>query len=241
VIHPASELRFISTAIGYGVFATEFIPRGTFLWVLDAFDRILSPAERDALPPLLRSVVDRYAYQAPDGDYVFCWDFGRYMNHSCAPASRGLGDAFEIAVRDIQPGEELTCEYGTLNLIAPMPCGCGASNCRGVIRRDDAEHYFERFVGHLEERTALIIDPMLATAGSMIATVDLLKARGCRDIRALVLVAAPEGIAALDAAHPDVRCWTAAVDSHLNEIGYIIPGLGDAGDKIFGTKDDETV
>lgn len=98
-------------------------------------------------------------------------------------------------------------------------------------------HYFERFVGHLSERTAIIVDPMLATAGSMIATVDLLAQRGCRDIRALVLVAAPEGIAALDAAHPEVRCWTAAIDSHLNEVGYIIPGLGDAGDKIFGTRD----
>ena len=98
------------------------------------------------------------------------------------------------------------------------------------------EHYFERFVGNLDERTALIVDPMLATAGSMIATVSLLKRRGCRDIRGLVLVAAPEGVRALDAAHPDVRCWTAAIDSHLNELGYIIPGLGDAGDKIFGTK-----
>ena len=98
------------------------------------------------------------------------------------------------------------------------------------------ENYFEKFVGQLDERTALIIDPMLATAGSMIATVSLLKARGCKDIRALVLVAAPEGVRALDRAHPDVRCWTASVDSHLNEVGYIIPGLGDAGDKIFGTK-----
>ena len=98
------------------------------------------------------------------------------------------------------------------------------------------ENYFEKFVGKLDERTALIIDPMLATAGSMIATVDLLKKRGCKDIRALVLVAAPEGVAALAKAHPEVRCWTASVDSHLNEIGYIIPGLGDAGDKIFGTK-----
>lgn len=98
------------------------------------------------------------------------------------------------------------------------------------------ENYFEKFVGKLDERTALIIDPMLATAGSMIATVTLLKQRGCRDIRALVLVAAPEGVRALQAAHPDVRCWTAAIDSHLNEVGYIIPGLGDAGDKIFGTK-----
>jgi uracil phosphoribosyltransferase len=98
------------------------------------------------------------------------------------------------------------------------------------------ENYFEKFVGKLDERTAFIIYPMLATAGSIIATVDLLKQRGCKDIRALVLVAAPEGVAALDKAHPDVRCWTASIDSHLNEIGYIIPGLGDAGDKIFGTK-----
>jgi uracil phosphoribosyltransferase len=64
----------------------------------------------------------------------------------------------------------------------------------------------------------------------------MLKARGCRDIRALVLVAAPEGIAALEKAHPDVRCWTAAIDSHLNADGYILPGLGDAGDRIFGTR-----
>ena len=98
------------------------------------------------------------------------------------------------------------------------------------------ENYFEKFVGHLDERTALIIDPMLATAGSMIATIDLLKSKGCTDVRALVLVAAPEGVAALHKAHPDVRCWTAAIDSHLNEVGYIIPGLGDAGDKIFGTR-----
>ncbi|MBV8604152.1 MAG: uracil phosphoribosyltransferase [Pelomonas sp.] len=98
-------------------------------------------------------------------------------------------------------------------------------------------HYFERFVGRLDERTALIVDPMLATAGSMVATVDLLKKRGAKDVRALVLVAAPEGVAALEKAHPDVRCWTASVDSHLNDKGYIIPGLGDAGDKIFGTKD----
>jgi uracil phosphoribosyltransferase len=109
----------------------------------------------------------------------------------------------------------------------------------GLSRNHDTlqpEHYFENLVGSLEERTALIIDPMLATAGSMIATIDLLKRKGCQDIRGLVLVAAPEGVAALSKAHPDVRCWTASIDCHLDERGYIIPGLGDAGDKIFGTK-----
>ena len=98
------------------------------------------------------------------------------------------------------------------------------------------EPYFERFVGQLDERMALIIDPMLATGGSLIATIDMLKRNGCKQVRALVMVAAPEGIKAVEAVHPDVDIYTAAIDSHLNEVGYIIPGLGDAGDKIFGTK-----
>lgn len=109
----------------------------------------------------------------------------------------------------------------------------------GIARNHETlmpEPYFERFVGQLDERFALILDPMLATGGSLIATIDMLKRKGCRQIRALVLVAAPEGMAALEASHPDVEVYTAAIDSHLNEIGYIIPGLGDAGDKIFGTK-----
>ncbi|MGQ5524796.1 uracil phosphoribosyltransferase [Chitinimonas sp. PSY-7] len=96
--------------------------------------------------------------------------------------------------------------------------------------------YFEKFVGDLAERTALIIDPMLATGGSMVATADMLKRNGCTQIKALVLVAAPEGIKLMQEKHPDVDIYTAAIDSHLNEHGYIIPGLGDAGDKIFGTK-----
>ena len=109
----------------------------------------------------------------------------------------------------------------------------------GIARNHETlmpEPYFERFVGQLDERMALIVDPMLATGGSLIATIDMLKRNGCKHVRALVLVAAPEGIKAVQDAHPDVDVYTAAVDSHLNEIGYIIPGLGDAGDKIFGTK-----
>lgn len=109
----------------------------------------------------------------------------------------------------------------------------------GIARNHETlmpEPYFERFVGQLNERRALIIDPMLATGGSLIATVDMLKRNGCKDILAICLVAAPEGVAALEKAHPDVKCYVAVIDSHLNELGYIIPGLGDAGDKIFGTK-----
>lgn len=96
--------------------------------------------------------------------------------------------------------------------------------------------YFEKLVSNIEERIALILDPMLATGGSMLATIDMLKRAGCREIRCLVLVAAPEGIDKILQAHPDVKIFTASVDEGLNENGYIIPGLGDAGDKIFGTQ-----
>jgi len=109
----------------------------------------------------------------------------------------------------------------------------------GIARNEETlmpAPYFEKFVGDLGERMALIIDPMLATGGTLAATVDMLKRAGCRHIRALVLVAAPEGIRLMDKKHPDVDIFTASIDSHLNAHGYIIPGLGDAGDKIFGTK-----
>ena len=96
--------------------------------------------------------------------------------------------------------------------------------------------FFEKFVSDIDRRPALILDPMLATGGSMVATIDMLKKHGCTNIKALVLVAAPEGVRLVNKAHPDVKIYTAALDSHLNENGYIIPGLGDAGDKIFGTK-----
>lgn len=96
--------------------------------------------------------------------------------------------------------------------------------------------YFEKLANDIDARMSLIVDPMLATGGSMIATIDMLKKAGCTSIRALVLVAAPEGIKKVQAAHPDVDIFTASIDDHLNENGYIVPGLGDAGDKIFGTK-----
>lgn len=95
--------------------------------------------------------------------------------------------------------------------------------------------YFDKLASDIDQRIALIIDPMLATGGTLVATIDLLKAAGCANIRVIVLVAAPEGIIKVQQAHPEVDIYTAAVDSHLDENGYIIPGLGDAGDRIFGT------
>jgi uracil phosphoribosyltransferase len=99
----------------------------------------------------------------------------------------------------------------------------------------EAEGYYTRLVEQIERRTALILDPMLATGGSLVAAVDVLKRAGCRRIKGLFLVAAPEGLARVEAAHPDLEVYVAAVDRGLDSRGYILPGLGDAGDRLFGT------
>jgi uracil phosphoribosyltransferase len=96
--------------------------------------------------------------------------------------------------------------------------------------------YYNKLPDHMEDRIAIVVDPMLATGNSSAAAISLLKAAGAREIRFLCLLAAPEGIARMKEAHPDVPIVTAAVDSHLNDHGYIVPGLGDAGDRMFGTK-----
>lgn len=109
----------------------------------------------------------------------------------------------------------------------------------GLYRNEETlkpVRYYVKMTSKIEERIALILDPMLATGGTLVATIDLLKEAGCKQIRGLFLVAAPEGLKRLEETHPDVDVYVAAIDEKLNDIGYILPGLGDAGDKIFGTK-----
>lgn len=99
-----------------------------------------------------------------------------------------------------------------------------------------AVEYYFKAPSDLADRTVLILDPMLATANSGVAAIDRLKERGAKDLRFVCLLAAPEGIERLRGTHPDVPIWTAAIDSHLDEHGYIVPGLGDAGDRMYGTR-----
>ena len=99
-----------------------------------------------------------------------------------------------------------------------------------------AVEYYFKAPSDVAERLVIVMDPMLATANSATAAIEKLKERGVKDIRFMCLLAAPEGIKKLQAEHPDVEIWTAAIDSHLNDHGYIVPGLGDAGDRMFGTK-----
>lgn len=96
--------------------------------------------------------------------------------------------------------------------------------------------YYDGLVADIAERPALLVDPMLATGGSALAAIEQLKNAGCRDIRGLFLIAAPEGVTALHSVHPEVPVYTAALDERLNDRGFILPGLGDAGDRLFGTE-----
>lgn len=123
---------------------------------------------------------------------------------------------------------------GVLNLIPSAKV-----SVVGLYRNEDTLEpvkYYVKMTSQIEDRIALILDPMLATGGTLIATIDMLKEAGCRKIRGIFLVAAPEGLKKVQKRHPDVDIYVAAVDERLNDVGYILPGLGDAGDKIFGTK-----
>lgn len=150
----------------------------------------------------------------------------------------GTVDVEKLAGKKITVVPILRAGIGMLDGVLTLVPGAKVSVV-GLARNEEtlqAHTYLERLVAELDQRVALIVDPMLATGGSMCATIDMLKRAGCRDIRALVLVAAPEGIARLDREHPDVQVYTASIDQGLNQDGYIIPGLGDAGDRIFGTR-----
>jgi uracil phosphoribosyltransferase len=123
---------------------------------------------------------------------------------------------------------------GVLNLIPSAKV-----SVVGLYRNEETlkpVKYYVKLTGKIRERIALIVDPMLATGGTLVSTIDLLKEAGCKTIKGLFLVAAPEGIRQVTEKHPDVEIYVAAIDEKLNDIGYILPGLGDAGDKIFGTK-----
>ncbi len=116
MIHPDTEIQFISDEIGYGVVATKFIPKGTITWVQDELDQIFTQEEVDKMKPLSQQMVDKYTFRNNKGNYVMCWDLSKYVNHSFKSNCLSTAYDFEIAVRDIHPGEELTDDYGYLNV-----------------------------------------------------------------------------------------------------------------------------
>jgi hypothetical protein len=134
MIHPHTELRWINEDMGYGVFVTKPIPKGTIVWVRCALDIIKTPAEVVELGDAYKTIFGHFAYFDAEGNAILCWDIARYVNHSCQPAMMPVGEEAEIAVRDLYPGEHLTCDYAYCNI--PLECHCGAPNCRGLIKSE---------------------------------------------------------------------------------------------------------
>ena len=144
MIHPHTELRFVSDAIGFGVFASQPIPAGTIVWAHDPLDREIPAADVARLDPLLRERAEKYCYRNRAGHYFLCWDHARYVNHSFTPNCVTTPYRFELAVRDIAAGEQLTNDYGTLNIVEPFePIDEG--HARKTVQPDDLDRHFAHF------------------------------------------------------------------------------------------------
>jgi SET domain-containing protein len=141
MLHPDTEVRWISKEIGCGIVAARDIPKGTVTWVMDPLDRVFSPQQVEELPDVCRQTLYKYSYRNRHGDYVFCWDNTRFMNHSFKPNCITTAYGFELAVRDIREGEELTNDYGSLNILEPFHA-CDEGTDRKIVYPDDlARHY----------------------------------------------------------------------------------------------------
>jgi hypothetical protein len=169
MMHPHTELRFISPEKGYGVVATRFIPKGTITWVQDKLDRRFSPASVQKMGPAYQSIIDTYAFRNNRGEYVLCWDIARFVNHSFASNCLTTAYDFEIAIRDIEAGEELTDDYGYLNVEEPFEPNPEPGSTRTKVLPDDLLHFYDHWdklligafpeLSRVEQPLSLFINP----------------------------------------------------------------------------------
>ncbi len=140
MIHPDTEIRFINDIVGYGVVATKRIPKGTITWVQDELDRLYRPEEVAKLSALMRGYLETYCFTNGKGEKVLCWDHAKYVNHSFNPTCFSTAYDFEFALRDIEPGEQLTDDYGYLNVERPFEA-VDEGTQRKIVYPDDLLTY----------------------------------------------------------------------------------------------------
>ena len=138
MIHHKTELQFINPHIGYGIFATENIPMGTIVYIKDHFEVEISPRQFSKLDSIHQAIAEKYSYIDPRGVRIISWDNAKYVNHRCEPSTMSTGYGFEIAIRDIARGEEITDEYGMFNIPYEFNVDCGCTNCRKVLKPESA-------------------------------------------------------------------------------------------------------
>jgi hypothetical protein len=179
MMHPHTELRFIDESIGYGVFATQFIPKGTITWILDELDQKFDAAYVLSLEPLRRDRLLKYCFRDEQGQYILCWDIARYVNHSFNSTLIATPYKFELAARDILPGDEITDDYGYFNLDKPFYCFPEPNTTRTKVMPDDMLHYYPEWdrqaseamqhFNSVEQPLKHLIDPLHSEKVSAIA------------------------------------------------------------------------
>lgn len=177
MIHPDTELRFVNPQVGYGVFATAFIPKGTIVYVMDNLEIKIpadSPLRQDAL---YQNIIKRYAFIEPDGNSILSWDIAKHVNHCCHYNTISTGYGFEIAVRDIAAGEELTDDYGLFNLENELNLVCHHPDCRQKVARTD----FERCTVHWDEDIKQALRHLRHVAQPLLLYVDPTTSQELRD------------------------------------------------------------
>lgn len=143
MIHPNTTLKYINDTVGYGVFATDFIPVGTIVYIKDSLELVVTPTDYLLYSTDMQDVIEKYSYIDEKGNRIISWDFAKYVNHCCNCNTISTGYGFEIAIRDIQAGEQITDEYGIFNLEKEMTLLCGKPGCRKVIKPSDFDDYYQ--------------------------------------------------------------------------------------------------
>ncbi|MDX2190724.1 MAG: SET domain-containing protein [Bacteroidota bacterium] len=151
MIHPKTKLVYINDLVGYGLFATEFIPEGTITYVKDALEIEIPTSQLSKYKPEIRDNIEKYSYRDEKGNMVLSWDMGKYVNHCCTPNTISTGYGFEIAIRDIFEGEQVTDEYGIFNLEFEMMCECGSKNCRKIVQPDDFDNLYPKWDDQIQQ------------------------------------------------------------------------------------------
>ena len=157
MIHPDTEVRFISTEKGYGVVATKLIPKGTITWVQDDLDQVFTREKAANLNPYSKKYLDTYSFTNKNGEMVLCWDNGKFVNHSFKPSCFSTPYDFEIAIRDIHPGEELTDDYGYLNVEKPFEV-IDEDTDRKIVYPDDILNFHQEWDALIRENAPKVLE-----------------------------------------------------------------------------------
>jgi hypothetical protein len=168
MIHPNTELKFINEEVGYGVFATTDIPEGTIVYVKDSLEISISQTEFSLHNPEMQEVIEKFSYIDESGSRIISWDFAKYVNHCCNCNTMSTGYGFEIALRDIAAGEQITDEYGLFNMDHDMNLSCNEQCCRKKITPDDFDLHYKTW----DEKIKLSLKKIFSVNQPLLAFVD---------------------------------------------------------------------